>query len=85
MQNIFFELIQVAIGHRKSISRVLSTAEWNMLYGLSVKQAVAGVCFCGVQRLPKGQQPPKRLLLQWFALAEQIKRKYSVNRVLPIS
>lgn len=75
MQNIFFELIQVAIGHRKSLSRVLSTAEWNALYGLAVKQAVAGVCFYGIQRLPKEQQPPKGLLLQWFALAEQIKQR----------
>lgn len=74
MQNIFFELIQVAIGHRKSLSRVLSTAEWNVLYGVAVKQAVAGVCFYGIQRLPKEQQPPKGLLLQWFALAEQIKQ-----------
>ena len=75
MQNIFFELIQVAIGHRKSLSRVLSTAEWNALYGMAVKQAVAGVCFYGIQRLPKDQQPPKGLLLQWFALAEQIKQR----------
>ena len=75
MQNIFFELIQVAIGHRKSLSRVLSTAEWNALYGMAVKQAVAGVCFYGIQRLPKEQQPPKGLLLQWFALAEQIKQR----------
>ena len=75
MQNIFFELIQVAIGHRKSLSRVLSTAEWNALYGMAVKQALVGVCFCGVQRLPKEQQPPKGLLLQWFALAEQIKQR----------
>ena len=50
MQNIFFELIQVAIGHRKSLSRVLSTAEWNVLYGVAVKQAVEGVCFYGIQR-----------------------------------
>ena len=72
---LFFELIQVSIGHRKSLSRVPSTAEWNMLYGLSVKQAVAGVCFYGIQRLPKEQQPQKGLLLQWFALAEQIKNR----------
>lgn len=75
MQNIFFELIQVAIGHRKSLSRVLSTAEWNALYGMAVKQAVAGVCFYGIQRLLKEQQPPKGVLLQWLALAEQIKQR----------
>lgn len=75
--NLFFELIQVAICHRDSLSRVPSTAEWSKLYGLSVKQAVAGVCFCGVQRLPKEQlvEMPVRLKLQWFALATQIKAR----------
>lgn len=77
MQDYFFELIQVAICHRDLLSRVPSTAEWGMLYSLSVKQAVAGVCFCGVQRLPKEQlvEMPVRLKLQWFALATQIKAR----------
>ena len=77
MQNIFFELIQVAIVHRESISRVPSSAEWSALYGLSVKQAVAGVCFCGVQRLAVDQRSclPASLKLQWFALATQIKAR----------
>lgn len=74
---LFVELIQVAICHRNSLSRVPSTAEWSMLYSLSVKQAVAGVCFCGVERLPKEQlvEMPARLKLQWFALATQIKAR----------
>ena len=74
---LFFELIQVAICHRDSLSRVPSTAEWNALYGMAVKQAVAGVCFCGVQRLPKEQivEMPIQLKMQWFALAESVKQR----------
>ena len=74
---LFFELIQVAICRIDSLSRVPSSEEWSVLYGLSVKQAVAGVCFCGVQRLPKEQlvEMPVRLKLQWFALATQIKAR----------
>ena len=74
---LFFELIQVAICHRDSLSRVPTATEWKALYSLSVKQAVAGVCFCGVQRLPKDQlvEMPVRLKLQWFALATQIKAR----------
>lgn len=71
----FFELIQVSTGKLDALSCGPSTAEWNALYGLAVKQAVAGVCFYGIQRLPKEQQPPKGLFLQWFALAEQIKQR----------
>ena len=76
-ENLLFELIRVAIGNRVCLSRVPTAAEWNALYSLSVKQAVAGVCFCGVQRLPKEQlvEMPVQLKLQWFALATQIKAR----------
>lgn len=74
---LFFELIQVAIGRRDALSRVPSSAEWSALYGLSVKQAVASVCFYGVQRLAVDQRSclPASLKLQWFALATQIKAR----------
>lgn len=73
----FFELIQVAIGRRSSLSRVPSAEEWGTLYGLSVKQAVAGVCFCGVQRLQKEQRAEmsRELMMQWFAFSEIIKQR----------
>ena len=77
LNTIFFELIQVAIGHRNALSRVPSAEEWSKLYGLSAKQAVAGVCFCGLQRLPAEQlsELPISLMMQWFALAETIRQR----------
>lgn len=77
MKKLFFELIRVSIGRLDALSLVPSAKEWGALYGLSVKQALAGVCFCGVQRLPKEQVShlPKQLMMQWFALAEQIRQQ----------
>lgn len=77
MKKLFFELIRVSIGRLDALSLVPSAKDWCALYGLSVKQALAGVCFCGVQRLPKEQVEhlPKQLMMQWFALAEQIKQR----------
>ena len=83
MQDYFFELIQVAIGRRGALSHVPSAEEWSALYGLSVKQAVAGVCFCGVQRLAVEQRAclPALLKMQWLALATQIQaRNELMNR-----
>ena len=83
LNKLFFELIQVAIGRRDALSRVPSAKEWCALYGLSVKQAVAGMCFCGVQRLPKEQRAclPELLRRQWLALATQIQaRNELMNR-----
>ena len=71
----FFELIQVSIGKSEALSSVPSAEEWHKLYALAVKQALVGVCFYGIQRLPKEQQPPKALLLRWFTISEQIKQR----------
>lgn len=72
---LFFELLQVAIGRRGTLSRVPTLDEWRTLYGLSVKQALDGVCFRGIQKLPKEMLPTKDLLLRWFAQAESVKKR----------
>ena len=81
--NLFYELIQVAIGRRVSLSRVPSAKDWSRLYALAEKQAVAGVCFCGVQRLPEEQRAclPDSLKMQWLALSAQTQaRNELMNR-----
>ena len=83
MQDLFLELLHVSIGRRYSLSRVPSANEWRGLYALAQKQAVAGVCFCGVQRLTKEQRDslPELLRMQWLALATQIQaRNELMNR-----
>lgn len=73
----------MAIGRRDALSRVPSAKEWYALYDLSAKQAVAGVCFCDVQRLPKEHKDslPETLIIQWLALATQIQaRNELMNR-----
>ena len=83
LNNLFFGLIQVAICRRDALSRVPSAEEWGTLYTLSVKQALTGVCFCGVQRLSKEQRAclPELLRMQWLALATQIQaRNELMNR-----
>lgn len=80
MIDSFFELIRVAIGHQVCLSRMPSADGWGELYAMAKKQAVVGVCFCGVQRLPKEQlvEMPVQLKMQWFALAESVKQKNEV-------
>lgn len=75
MESLLFELIQLSIGRRESLSRTPNEKEWRVLYDFCLKQAIAGICFCGVQKLPKEMMPAKEVLLRWFAIAEQIKRR----------
>ena len=83
MNLLFFELIQVALGRREYLRRVPSAKEWNALYTMAQKQTVAGVFFCGLQRLPNEQRAclPELLKMQWLALATQIQaRNELMNR-----
>lgn len=72
---LFFELIQIAIGNREQLSHIPTEEEWQELYSLAKKQALVGITFMGVERLPNEQRPPKKILLQWYTATERIKAK----------
>ncbi len=73
---LFFELIQVALGTRERLNCNPSDKEWTKLFELSQKQAIAGVLFPSIEKLSLlGQKPPLTLLYEWIALSEQIKQR----------
>lgn len=71
---LFFELIQVAIGNREKLSRVPTAGEWLAIYDEAERQAITGVMVAGLERLPKEQRPHQELLLQWIGISEQIRQ-----------
>ena len=82
IQQLFFELIQVAIGTRICLSRTQSEVEWGKLYSMSKKQSLVGVCFAAVQKLiVQRQEPPEMLYLTWMGMAAKIQqRNERINR-----
>ena len=75
MADFFFELLRVALGVQSMLSRKLSKSEWKEVYNISKKQALVGVCFAGVQRLPEKQRPEELLYLQWMGMAAKIQQR----------
>ena len=83
INNIFFELIQVAIGTRVCLSHSPTGDEWKVLYEMAKKQSLVGVCFAGVQRLQKQRQDPtstgsaqaEMLYLTWMGMAAKIQQR----------
>lgn len=75
MQDLFFELIQVALGNRDWLSRVPNAKEWIALYEESEKQSIVGVMLDGLERLLNEQMPPKALLLQWIGVGQLIEKQ----------
>ena len=83
LQKYLFELIQVAVGTRSSLSSPstcsgqapLSADEWASLRLEFKKQGMLGIGYCGITRLPQEQSPPIQILAQWVHNAEKIRKK----------
>lgn len=79
IEQLFFELIRVALGTQGCLSHTPSAEEWGELYAMAKKQSLVGICFAGVQRLQTQQQcPPEQLYLQWMGMAAKIQQRNEV-------
>ena len=74
-QKIFFDFLRFCIGSAKEIPGSLKEVDWKKLYAIAKKQALLGVLFYGIQRLPKELAPEQKLLMQWMVMAEQIRKQ----------
>ena len=57
MEQLFFELIRVALGTQDTLSRPPSKGEWAELYAMAKKQSLVGICFSAVQKITNNQEP----------------------------
>ena len=71
----FYTILQSAIGKPVRLSHTLSEKEWNEIFGLAKKQALVGIMFEGIERLPQAQWPPRNVVLQWAMMVESIKHR----------
>ena len=74
-QKIFFDFLRFCIGSAKEIPGSLKEVDWKELYAIAQKQALLGVLFHGIRRLPKELAPEQMLLMQWMVMAEQIRKQ----------
>lgn len=73
---LFFDLLQVAVGNRKSLSGSVTDADWHRLFEFCKKQALIGIGFSAVEKLhTQGIACPANLRMKWMALALQIEKR----------
>lgn len=71
----FFLILQSTIGENVRLTHSLSHDEWEEMFDLVKKQALLGLAFEGVKKLPKEQWPQGDIVLKWTMATEQIKRQ----------
>ena len=75
MFSIFCQLLQVSVGARDCLSRSLDEDEWQVLFEMASKQALTGILFEGLRKLPQEQWPKRSIVLRWTMAAEDIRRR----------
>jgi len=79
MEGLLFELIRVTIGRQNGFSRIPTSEEWQELYEISQKHAIAGVTFAGVRKLQQnGASIPTDVYWQWLGLTSQVQQRNEV-------
>ena len=91
MNELFYELVRVALGNADELTHIPSEKEWKLLYEMAMKQSLVGVCFAAVQKIlsnssSKGMNPsvigmPEMLYVTWMGMAAKIQQmNEDVNR-----
>lgn len=75
IDNHFYSLLRVAFGVQQSLGQVLSDEEWGQLHAIAKKQAVVGICFSALLKLPAGEFPKKNICREWLAEAEPLRKQ----------
>lgn len=85
MEDLFFELLQVAVGTRDNLSCVPTVEEWRQLFKLSKKQALTAIAFHGLCRLKESIEDIREFgggigidevtYLKWLGLTAKIAQK----------
>ena len=81
--NLFFQLLQVSLGVKDSLSLIPSTKEWINLYNQSKSQAVLGIAFYGIQQLYKTypiicSNLPTKIRMQWLGITANIQKRNEI-------
>lgn len=78
----FFALIQLALNSSYPLKReelpsilVDEPIDWNCIYEMANKQAIIGVVFPCIERMPHDMIPPKNLLMNWFGQVMYLKAR----------
>lgn len=81
VQRQLFALIRLACGLPIDACLNVCKIDWQALYQEAEKQSLVGICWSGIERLPKDRLPDMDMLMEWLGQAEYIKtRNAEINK-----
>ena len=70
-----YEFIRFSIDDQSQNFESFEDLDWEALFDFAKRQAIVGVLFTGVEKMPMGKRPPNMILMNWFAMVERVKAK----------
>lgn len=70
-----FELLLIALGARTSLSASHTDEEWEAALDFAERQAITGILYDAIERLPKSQMPSMELILRWLGRVETLRTR----------
>lgn len=79
--DMFFELLQLSLGHRDSLSRNPSEEEWDTLYQLARKQSLTAVLYPTIEQCFAAAYPGRKpkILLRWYLQQQKNLKRYEMQ------
>lgn len=74
-QHLLFQIIQVAIGKRNRLERILTDNEWIEVLGFAQRQTVVGMVADAIESLPADQCPQKSVKLNCASMTLRIESR----------
>ena len=68
----FRKLLLISLGRADSFEKTPTHRDWLLLFDMAKQQALLGVLYDGILRLPEDQRPPESILTNWQHLAGKI-------------
>ena len=78
MNDLFFRFLRFSMNTSSLPEEDFQNINWQELFSFAEKQALIGVLFDGISRLPKSWAPPEAIFLHWLALYEQIRKRNGI-------
>ena len=75
----FRNLLLVALGRESSLQKTPSRGGWEMMLRMARYQALVGIGYEGITRLPQEQLPPLDILDRWARLADKVAGIYRLH------
>ena len=72
---LFLALIRCGIGKADRLPFTPSKEQWDELFNIAGRQTLQGIAYAGIERLPQEQRPYKELLLRWYHLTLNIRKR----------